>query len=139
MPIVNIKTGDKYDVYIGRGRNSQWGNPFKIEVHGNRKQVIIRYENYLLNELLIGNKEQDDLAALNGKQLGCFCVPNACHGDVIERYATLATSTTSEEFYDHVRWRKKMMPNVYGLFGIKEIVYDARQPEQQVLIESRKE
>jgi hypothetical protein len=35
------------DVYIGRG--SKWGNPFKIGVHGNREEVIAKYEEYLMN------------------------------------------------------------------------------------------
>lgn len=64
-------------VYIGRP--SKWGNPFVIGKDGDRASVILKYENYLLNspELL------KQLAELRGKDLVCFCSPNACHGDVL--------------------------------------------------------
>ena len=64
-------------VYIGRP--SKWGNPFVIGKDGDRASVILKYENYLLNspELL------KQLGELRGKDLVCFCAPNACHGDVL--------------------------------------------------------
>ena len=74
--VVNLKY-ETYDIYIGRG--SIWGNPFKIGVHGNRKEVIIKYKWYIMHrpELL------DQLETLRGKTLGCYCKPLACHGDVL--------------------------------------------------------
>jgi hypothetical protein len=69
---------DEYDVYIGRG--SKWGNPYVIGKDGTRKQVIQKYERYLLmrrNDLL------NDLQELKDKTLGCWCFPKACHGDVL--------------------------------------------------------
>jgi len=66
-----------YDVYIGRP--SKWGNPFAIGKDGNRQEVIDKYREWLLNndELLL------DILELDGKVLGCWCAPKACHGDVI--------------------------------------------------------
>jgi len=66
-----------YDVYIGRP--SKWGNPFSIGKDGTRKEVIEKYTEWLLNndELL------EDIMELDGKVLGCWCSPKACHGDVI--------------------------------------------------------
>lgn len=32
----------------------------------------------------------DDLAALDGAHLACYCAPRACHGDVLERAAAWA-------------------------------------------------
>jgi len=74
--VINISSGEPYDVYIGRG--SKWGNPFKIGVHGNRKEVLNLFKERLLNdpELLESIKE------LQGKVLGCHCKPKACHGDI---------------------------------------------------------
>lgn len=68
---------EKYDVYIGRP--SKWGNPFTIGKDGTRKEVIEKYKNWLLenDELL------SDIIELDGKVLGCWCKPNACHGDVL--------------------------------------------------------
>ena len=71
----------RYDVYIGRP--SKWGNPFAIGRDGTRKQVIARYERWLLTqpELVASLHE------LEGKTLGCWCAPRACHGDVLARLA----------------------------------------------------
>ena len=76
--VVNIKD-DECDIYIGRG--SKWGNPFRINIDGNRKEVIALYEMWLINqpELMAA------LPELDGKILGCHCKPKACHGDVLEQ------------------------------------------------------
>lgn len=74
--IVNINESD-YDIYIGRP--SKWGNPFKIGIDGNRLEVIRKYEEYIRNN----KKLLEDLSELEGKILGCYCKPKACHGDVL--------------------------------------------------------
>jgi len=68
---------EPYDVYIGRP--SKWGNPFSIGKDGSRKEVIDKYEKWLMkqSELL------KDLPELKDKTLGCWCKPNACHGDIL--------------------------------------------------------
>lgn len=78
--VVHCKKSE-YEVYIGRG--SIWGNPFEIGKDGTRKQVIEKYEEYLLNNpnLLI------KLPELKNKVLGCWCSPLACHGDILVKYA----------------------------------------------------
>ncbi len=65
-------------VYIGRP--SKFGNPYVIGKHGTREQVIERYRQYLvLNpELYLAAKRE-----LRGKDLVCFCAPEACHGDIL--------------------------------------------------------
>jgi hypothetical protein len=77
---------EPYDVYIGRP--SKWGNPYthikdkttKAEfIVKTRKEAIEKYREYLLN-----NKQlMLDLHELEGKVLGCWCKPAACHGDVL--------------------------------------------------------
>lgn len=81
---------EKYDVYIGRGRGSKWGNPyshkdgtlaqFKVATV---EEAIQKYEEYV--------KTQPHLMAalpeLRGKILGCWCAPKCCHGDVLLRLA----------------------------------------------------
>lgn len=70
-----------YDVYIGRP--SKWGNPFMIGRDGNRMEVIQKYRAWLMNRQdLI-----DALPELKGKILGCWCSPQACHGDVLAELA----------------------------------------------------
>jgi hypothetical protein len=68
-------------IYIGRP--SKWGNPFVIGRHGDRGDVIVKYEAYLRSSPeLMGA-----LHELRGKNLVCWCAPKACHGDVLLRLA----------------------------------------------------
>ena len=79
--VVN-KYQESFDVYIGRG--SKWGNPFVIGRNGGRAEVIAKYRRYLWARIEQGQVSLDDLLALDGKRLGCFCKPLPCHGDVIK-------------------------------------------------------
>ena len=74
--VVN-KYRDSYDVYIGR--NSKWGNPFKIGIDGTREDVIEQYRDWIQTQPHLLNS----LEELRGKTLGCFCSPQACHGDIL--------------------------------------------------------
>jgi hypothetical protein len=68
---------DKYDVYIGRP--SKWGNPFIIGKDGDRDDVIRKYKEWIITQPHLMNS----LYELKGKTLGCWCKPNACHGDIL--------------------------------------------------------
>ena len=72
---------DKFNVYIGRP--SKWGNPFVVGKDGSREDVIKKYGIWL--------KGQDhlikDIKELKGKILGCWCAPQACHGDILTNLA----------------------------------------------------
>jgi hypothetical protein len=80
--VVNIYK-ESYDIYIGRGRGSMWGNPYNIGEYGAREEVIELYKMHLWKQIKQGKITREDLLALDGKRLGCFCKPQACHGDVI--------------------------------------------------------
>jgi hypothetical protein len=71
----------KFDVLIDR--RTQWGNPFEIGKDGTREEVIQKYEEWIKTkpELLA------QLPLLKDKILGCWCSPQACHGDVLARLA----------------------------------------------------
>lgn len=92
--VLNRKIDNCSDaVYIGRG--SKWGNPYVIGVHGNRAEVIAKYEVYLSNnEMLLKSLDQ-----LKGKNLACYCSPLACHGDLLLKLA----NTQREE---RIKWWK---------------------------------
>lgn len=65
-------------------RTSKWGNPFKIGPNGTRKEVIKKYEQWLLKQpklVALAKKE------LKGRDLLCWCAPLPCHGDVLLRIA----------------------------------------------------
>ena len=78
--VVN-KYKEDYDIYIGRG--SPWGNPYKIGEDGTREEVIEKYRLYLWEQIKSGKITKEQLITLQSKRLGCFCKPQACHGDII--------------------------------------------------------
>lgn len=84
--VVNIKTGEPYDVYIGRP--GKWGNPYShrddtkaVHKAGSRKEAVELYERYLFDSGLV-----NELHELQDKVLGCWCHPKACHGHVLKKY-----------------------------------------------------
>lgn len=68
---------EPYDIYCGRP--SKWGNPFEVGKDGTREEVIEKYRDWIMNNdyLLY------DIMELDGKVLGCWCKPKACHCDVL--------------------------------------------------------
>jgi hypothetical protein len=76
--VVNIHR-DNYDVYIGRGKGSIFGNPFPITERCDRECVIALFTDYVLKTPSVLSR----LHELKDKVLGCFCAPNLCHGDMI--------------------------------------------------------
>lgn len=76
---------EPYEVYIGRP--SVWGNPYSFHSGtlaknqvADRNAAIIAFRGYAKARL---EDEPDWLEPLCDKVLGCFCKPQACHGDVI--------------------------------------------------------
>lgn len=84
--VINIHHKIPYDIYIGRGKGSIYGNPFshmegtmaQYKV-GTREEAVEKYREWVVNQLNIMN----NLPKLKGKVLGCFCYPLTCHGDVL--------------------------------------------------------
>lgn len=82
--VVNKYKTPAFDAYIGRG--SYWGNPFPInEETGDTREVVIEKYRAHLRALYSRDKQRflKELSFLEGKTLGCFCKPLACHGDII--------------------------------------------------------
>jgi hypothetical protein len=78
-------------VYVGRP--SKWGNPYLVGRDGTREEVIQKYEEWLVqNEELMGQLEE-----LQGKDLICWCAPEACHGDVLLKWAARVRDKEEEE------------------------------------------
>lgn len=71
-----------HDVYIGRP--SKWGNPFIVGRDGARGECVELYREWIKTqpELIAAAKRE-----LKGKVLGCWCAPQACHGDVLAEIA----------------------------------------------------
>ena len=83
---------DPRHVYIGRAgvvfiegqrypkQPSPFANPFKIGRDGSREEVLEKYE-ALMRQRLAATPYL--LRGLEGKTLGCWCKPAACHGEVL--------------------------------------------------------
>lgn len=77
-------------IYVGRP--SKWGNPFIAGRDGTRKEVIAKYRVWLLaDETLIA-----DLHELRGKDLVCWCSPQACHAEVLAELANLPEKSLTD-------------------------------------------
>ncbi len=85
---------DPNNVYIGRRgivfidgerfpkENSIWHNPFRVTKLNNREFIVNEYRKYIVDYIKNNNLE-DELKKLKNKNLGCWCHPEKCHGDVL--------------------------------------------------------
>lgn len=71
-------------LYIRIDRRTDWGNPFEMGQDGDRDTVIDNYRDHYLpfKPSLLSR-----LHEIPGKALGCWCAPEACHGDVLKEEA----------------------------------------------------
>lgn len=88
----NVYIGRKGIIFINNQRfpkeNSIWHNPYKLQSNSNEKDrefVLQQYEIHLKN-LLKQDFYKIELQKLKGKNLGCWCKPNKCHGDILLKY-----------------------------------------------------
>ncbi|WP_425420705.1 DUF4326 domain-containing protein [Phaeodactylibacter xiamenensis] len=79
---------EPFDINIGRP--SKWGNPFTFKPSqsseakykvGTRAEAVEAYRQWITKGE--GKHLLNDLHELEGKTLGCWCKPYACHGDVL--------------------------------------------------------
>uniref|UniRef100_A0A6C0C7M0 DUF4326 domain-containing protein n=1 Tax=viral metagenome TaxID=1070528 RepID=A0A6C0C7M0_9ZZZZ len=83
---------DSNNVYIGKpiiinkklcpANKSEWYNPYNVSKKMTYDQSLQMYKKYLIEML----KDEECLARfkmLRGKNLGCWCKPGQCHGDII--------------------------------------------------------
>ena len=78
---------ERYDVYIGRP--SKWGNPFRVgvETEENRQAAIDQFREWIKGQPQLLSQ----IGELRGKVLGCWCKPQACHGDILATFADQQT------------------------------------------------
>lgn len=85
---------DSNNVYIGRKgivfvngkrfpqKDSIWANPYKVQ-NSNRTDVLQKYRKYIQDKLDTNPSLIDELLKLQGKNLGCWCYPEPCHGNIL--------------------------------------------------------
>jgi len=91
--VINIKSKQPFDVYIGnrirfhpeKYPQTKWGNPYAmyLKKYG-RNKVIRMYKEYIMKETELLKLIPIEL---KGKTLGCWCKPEACHGDLLAELA----------------------------------------------------
>lgn len=87
MPKVINKRMIPHSLGVYIGRPSKWGNPYSHlpvgtlaqHIVATRQEAVDAYRQYLLSN----PKLMNDLHELRGKDLICWCAPNACHGDIL--------------------------------------------------------
>ena len=91
--IVNLKhePGTVAQGAVRVDRRTRFGNPFVIGRDGTRDQVVARYRAELWRQIREGEMPLEDLAALAGRTLACWCWPaRPCHAEVLVRAAAWA-------------------------------------------------
>lgn len=86
---------------------SKWANPYKIDASAYvdqmsvaeaneeaRAESIRLYTKYVSDKIAQGELDPRELI---GKTLGCWCHPEACHGDVLAKLANLYTVETLDD------------------------------------------
>ena len=70
------------NIYIGRQTKrlagSKWGNPYKLRKYCRKTAVSLYKKHVKCNEELL-----NAIYELKGKNLGCWCSPQLCHGEVL--------------------------------------------------------
>ena len=85
---------EEYDVYIGRsgrGHDGFFGNPFAMDTHMKRDECLEYYEAYFIDRIATDAEFKRRVLELKDKTLGCFCKPQACHGDIIAKWVDKET------------------------------------------------
>lgn len=92
--VVNIRTST-HTLYIGRPKTGKpwgFGNPFIVGRDGTHDDCVDKFSRWLGTGNNNGNPDATNerrqwilyhIPDLEGHQLGCFCKPNACHGDTL--------------------------------------------------------
>lgn len=82
--VVHCKKAPK-DSFVYIGRPSKLGNPFTLKdpKDGAARALVIEKYRAWFNERLSDPEFLDALEAVRGRDLGCWCAPRACHGDVV--------------------------------------------------------
>lgn len=98
---------DTNNIYIARAgvvfindkrfpiQSSKFANPYKIGKDGSREEVIAKYKKYITEKLENDDLLISELLLLKGKNLGCWCYPEMCHGNIllelIDKYSNKTT------------------------------------------------
>ena len=82
--VVNIRE-EPHTKYIGRRGSclNKFANPYRLGFEGSRDVVIAKHKKDFYNDPELQEAVWNEL---KGETLGCFCKPQACHGDTYVEY-----------------------------------------------------
>jgi hypothetical protein len=114
---------DNKNVYIGRGGvlfidkkryppySSNFANPYKVGRDGTGEEVIAKYRKHITKKLESDKSFVDELLSLKGKNLGCWCHPNFCHGNIvlelINKYSTPSVAYDEKKIIQEKQNKKR--------------------------------
>lgn len=78
-----LKYAKENNIYKQIDRYSEWGNPFYLDIDGNRDEVCNAFEIFYKHKRSLHSK----ILELKGKALGCHCHPKRCHGHFLKDVA----------------------------------------------------
>jgi hypothetical protein len=73
-----IYIGRNMNVYVKGANKSKWSNPYSVKKFG-RTKCLEMYEEYIRSNTVLMNS----LDELKNRELGCWCYPEPCHGDIL--------------------------------------------------------
>ena len=73
----NLYIGRNMEFYVKGAKKSKWCNPYSVKKYG-LDECLRLYEEHVRKNLMSSLEELRDV-----KELGCWCKPNSCHGDVL--------------------------------------------------------
>ena len=79
--------------YVRGATGSKWRNPYSLKKYGLQESLKL-YEEHIRGDPTLWDA-LDELANLT--ELGCWCKPNMCHGDVLLRLMTEKKSQKKAE------------------------------------------
>ena len=74
----HVYIGRNMSFYISGANASKWANPYSVKKYG-RDDCLKLYKDYILKNTELLNQ----IYELEDKELGCWCYPNKCHGDIL--------------------------------------------------------
>jgi hypothetical protein len=73
-----VYIGRNMSFYVPHTYHSKWHNPYSVKKYG-RDECLRLYKEHILSK----HELYDSLDELIGKELGCWCFPERCHGNIL--------------------------------------------------------
>ena len=96
--VKSLRTGRPGGSDVRVDRATRWGNPFRMSDQSRRERlrVIGLFEARLKAQAKDGKVGREELAALAGKSLWCWCAPQPCHAAALALAAECAAGSDQD-------------------------------------------